>query len=341
MSFPSPSQGCHDADIDLTAEFCRVARDGPALIDAMEWCRNPNPTKSLVCGGTDCGVPAKGNACEQRSVGGRMVIATCPTKPNPTPSPTPKPTPPMPVPTKKQPSGGDKIKVVFRLDDVQSFWTQVTQAQVGLLNAFDNEGVKLNAGVVADASATVKGGAVGGAIVAKLAKGNALELFNHGKDGRTALEGHSEAAMRLVVSDTQAFIRATFGVTASAFVPHQNRWDDNLVKALVANGMSVLSTSAAQGGSCGAAGGLVRAKAGAATVWRPTVGQTAQPARTVYAEIQAQARECGFAVVMMHPQEYATTAGGINAESFTRLRELFDLVKADSSMEPAFFSELA
>jgi len=112
------------------------------------------------------------------------------------------------------------------------------------------------------------------------------------------------------------------------------------VSALVRDGMTVLSTQQATGGTCGPKDGIMRAYAGASTRWNPLVGGAVMPVSETLRDIRTQIGRCGFAVVMMHPQEFAFQNGSTNPSSFSSLAALLQAVEDDDSMEAAFFSEL-
>jgi len=236
-----------------------------------------------------------------------------------------------------------RSKVVFRLDDVSDVWTTVNPALNKLVDTFVEAGVKLNAGIIGRSDLISSTGVVSSHLIKAMRQNNqAIEIFNHGPDSN-AMTGHSAAVLKNKLDASNGAIEQVFGVSKpTSFVPHQNRWDEGLVSALVKDGMTVLSTQKSTGGSCGRSGNIMRAYAGASTQWNPSVGRSLLPTSETLKDMETQIGECGFTVVMIHPQEFATRAGGINSASFTALNQLLAAVKSDrNGMESAFFSELA
>jgi hypothetical protein len=74
------------------------------------------------------------------------------------------------------------------------------------------------------------------------------EVFNHGTDAKTILDDSKTVAdIQALIKKSDSTIKAKLNFKARTFVPHENRWGNNLVKALRNEYYNVLSSSLNEG----------------------------------------------------------------------------------------------
>lgn len=131
------------------------------------------------------------------------------------------------------------------------------------------------------------------------------------------------------------------------FIPHKNQFDDEVLATLKALRFEYISSACSWHiekpftceDPCGSLDqptckepdryGLVHIPVGASTQWEPAPGKGSAAPAAVLDEIQRSTRKYGFAVVMLHPQDFVWSNKRINRRALAALKDLLsELEKA-------------
>jgi len=194
--------------------------------------------------------------------------------------------------------GPPKNRIIFRLDDVQDWW--VADHSRDIINMFIKHDVPLAIGVLGgkffgDDAAMVKA-------VKDAVENHNHEVFNHGDDASTLFNQVDKATAKRHIEDGE---EDPFKNDYVSFVPHQNRWAESTLEALVELGYRTISAS--KGGAF-----PMPVKLEGKLFQMPTHTQTADYAGGAWTNTVDQIMPAcknaltddGFCVVMMHPQEF-------------------------------------
>jgi peptidoglycan/xylan/chitin deacetylase (PgdA/CDA1 family) len=127
--------------------------------------------------------------------------------------------------------------VVFRLDDVQSWWCEDIARTV--INTFLAENVPVNLGIVGkdlDTSSSMT------AYLASLSSNPLVEMTSHSQT-HTSFDGKSVSWQRDELRSSIDMINSVTGETASTFITPYNEYDANTAVSMLAEGMTILSAS--------------------------------------------------------------------------------------------------
>ncbi|WP_299293249.1 polysaccharide deacetylase family protein [Nitrosopumilus sp.] len=218
--------------------------------------------------------------------------------------------------------------VVFRFDDVQDYWLADTQVQI--IELFAEKQVPLTIGVI--------GSLIGedqriSSVIEKNVEEANIEIANHSwnNDVVTTLD---EITVEKYIQDTNTRIIEEFGVTPTTFIPPQNIYDDSTVEILKNNGFTVLSSHSDEINT------LTLDPESFYII--PAITETAKLVNNdtewqmvenseIISKIQNSVSKNGYAIVMMHPQEFSLNEQGEydvpNQESIKNLGILLDDIK--------------
>lgn len=218
--------------------------------------------------------------------------------------------------------------VVFRLDDVQDYWLADTQVQI--MELFEEKEIPLTIGVI--------GSLIGedqriSSVIERNVEEENIELANHSwnNDIVTSLD---ETLEEKYILDTNARILEEFGVTPTTFIPPQNIYDESTIEILKNNGFTVLSSHKEE---------INTFSFGPESFYLiPAITETAKLVNSntewqmvenseILTKIQDSVSTYGYAIVMMHPQEFSLNELGEydvpNQDSLDNLSELLDEIK--------------
>ena len=212
------------------------------------------------------------------------------------------------VPVWAAPASNGCYCVVFALEDVQDYWLHSTQS--ALMDTFLSSGQKLSVGLVA--------GHLGNdpLILGKVRDGLAKGAFEpvvagwHYVDYSTL--SRQEQTASLIESNNR--LDAVLGVTSEVFLPPAGLANEDTLLAMQRSNMTVLATDAAgRLDSIWNAGYLVTNDISngdgirSSTIFHlSTLGYSASSSSAVIDQIKGALQSRGYAVVLIHPQDFAT-----------------------------------
>jgi peptidoglycan/xylan/chitin deacetylase (PgdA/CDA1 family) len=229
--------------------------------------------------------------------------------------------------------------IAFRLDDVQDYWLADTQIEI--MNLFAEREIPLTVGII--------GGSIGmdKNIMSTLKTNfdeNNIEIANHSWDNYT-LENLEKHVQEEKILNTNTRIFELFGTTPNIFIPPRNLYDENTVKILYENDFSHLISHVADNNetfiidqtfynvpATTETGVLVNGN-----IWE------LRENNYILDKISNSIQERGYAIIMIHPQEFSVDTDGGNwnpdQQRLANLNELLDkIIKTNTKI--VFSSEV-
>ena len=219
--------------------------------------------------------------------------------------------------------------VAFRLDDIQDYW--LNDVQINLINLFSQNKIPLTVGIIANSFGEDK--AITEAIKNNLKK-DEITIANHGLDSTpfTLFDKNKQESMLKESSD---IIHKKLNVDTKIFIPPQNRFNEDTENVLKENGFTYLSASLL---SDSAPFPLKNQE-----LYRfPELATTGEyvpsqnrilgvSADKTFSDAMKAIQTHGFAVITIHPQEYAVFQGGeyineVNESQTTQLKLLIEKI---------------
>jgi len=223
--------------------------------------------------------------------------------------------------------------VAFRLDDIQDFY--LTKSQMEIIQTFEKRNASLTIGVI--------GNLIGEDIQhmaflrerADSAGAFKMEVANHGLNHEdfTTFDKGDQAGL---LSMSQGNIIQTLGVKPDVFITPFNRMNNDTLDAMVENGIRVVSASITQDTPPFARKISLADREIAITVFHvPATASTGYLSydgaqwlgfkhQETFAEIRRSMDEHGYALVMMHPQEFSVR-NGLDFENEVDMGQLIEL----------------
>ncbi len=216
--------------------------------------------------------------------------------------------------------------ISFRLDDVQDYW--LADAQIEIINLFAEKKVPLSVGVI--------GNLIGGderivSVLKENLENNNIEIVNHSWNN-DALTNFDKKIQEDNIVMTNNKIFEVFGVTPKAFIPPQNLYNENTVNILKRNGFTHIISHIDQDSKTQNIDDIFfNVPAITETgVLLDGVNWKLQEKDHIKKEIIQNIEDKGYAIIMMHPQEFSLNEAGEysspNQKSLTELRLLLDEV---------------
>ncbi|HEX5456885.1 MAG TPA: polysaccharide deacetylase family protein, partial [Candidatus Nitrosotalea sp.] len=225
--------------------------------------------------------------------------------------------------------------VVFRMDDVQDYW--LDDVQVGIIHEFEQKNASLTAGIIGNYFGQDEKvvGAVSDALKQDEPK---FVVANHGWNHEN-FAAFSRDEQSALIHNTNQKISDTLGITPNIFIAPYNSINNDTLISLLDNNMIYLSTNETQDTP-------PYALSDAAFFRFPATADIGDlnPENTVwvdlnhdqtYATILRSIVKYGFAVVLLHPQDYANKHVGpvydntINQTQIHELDLLIDKIRSD------------
>lgn len=238
--------------------------------------------------------------------------------------------------------------VAFRLDDIQDYF--VTKAQMAVITAFEQNNASLTAGIIGNHFGNDS--AITGFLQDKLVRdydnGFSIEIANHG--------WNHEDFSRFTKEEQSAFLQRTdekimdvLGPKPVVFIPPYNKVNDDTIEALLENDFIFMSANTAnypasfispyQNGSDGIRSIATTSDPSRLILHFPSSADTgdmnsgdtewlSKSHDETFSAISASMDELGYAVVTMHPMEFASRSGTIyqNEVDDSQIRELMLLI---------------
>ncbi|WP_371504934.1 polysaccharide deacetylase family protein [Nitrosopumilus adriaticus] len=216
--------------------------------------------------------------------------------------------------------------ISFRLDDVQDYW--LADAQIEIINLFAEKKIPLSVGVI--------GNLIGGderivSVLKENLANNNIEIVNHSWNN-DALTNFDEKIQEDNIVMTNNKIFEVFGVTPKAFIPPQNLYNENTVNILKRNGFTHINSHIDRDAKTQNIDDIFfNVPAITETgVLLDDVNWKLQEKDHIKEEIIQNIDDKGYAIIMMHPQEFSLNEAGEysspNQKSLTELRLLLDEV---------------
>lgn len=232
--------------------------------------------------------------------------------------------------------------VAFRLDDIQDYW--LNDVQINLISLFSKNQVPLTVGIIANSFGEDK--AITDTIKSKLEK-NDITIANHGLDNTpfTLFDKNKQDSM---LKESTKIIFNKLNVKSKIFIPPQNRFNEDTKMVLKENGFSYLSASMLSDSApfplknqelyrfpeLATTGDYVPSQ-------NRILGVSAE--KTLSDTINAIEKH-GFAVITIHPQEYAVFQGGeyqneVNPSQMAQLELLINEIQ-NHNIQLVFLDEI-
>ena len=235
--------------------------------------------------------------------------------------------------------------IAFRFDDVQDGW--LSDVQQAVIELFAKEDLKLSLGVV--------GGHIGkdDKLVNLIrSKQDIISIANHGLHAKNAADGYSllltqpPEITREELSQAGKNLSKLFDQSPKTYIPHQNEFNDNLQQLMSELGFTHISSACRRhinlydcmdecsydklDPPCGVADdyNLIHVPSGASTQWQPATGRGMSPVSQVLDEIDKSIDKYCFAVVMLHPQDFATADEILDQKQLQSLVNLLRKIKS-------------
>jgi peptidoglycan/xylan/chitin deacetylase (PgdA/CDA1 family) len=217
--------------------------------------------------------------------------------------------------------------VAFRLDDIQDYW--LTDVQIEIMETFAKKNLPLTIGII--------GNEIGEDIelvsyINQTISKNRLEVANHGWNHEDFTEFDKDT-QSLLLKQTNKKLQQMFGVVPSVFIPPYNEFDNNTISAMKENYITHFSSS------------ITLSEppfplTNSQLYNFPEAAYTGElsPSSTLFvavehkltlSQIQKSISDYGFAVVMMHPQDFSIMENGdhSNKINWNQIKELEKVIE--------------
>lgn len=212
--------------------------------------------------------------------------------------------------------------VAFRLDDIQDYW--LNGVQIKVMEIFDEKNLPLTIGII--------GNEIGEdpeivSYINQTIHKNLLEIANHGWNHEDFTESDQET-QSLLIKQTNKKLQHLFGVMPSVFIPPYNKFDNGTISAMKENNITHFSSSITLSSP-------LFPLENSSLYHFPESAYTGElaPSSTLFvpvnhkqtlSQIQQSISDYGFAVVMMHPQDFSIMENGdhSNQINWNQIREL-------------------
>ncbi len=127
--------------------------------------------------------------------------------------------------------------VAFRMDDIQDFW--LNQVQLEIMNTFQEKNADLTVGIIGNSFG--KDRTIKNYIMENKGNDGFLELANHGWDHEDFTQ-YNSVAQEFLLSKTNSKINDMFGITPTVFIPPFNSFNSETIHAMKKLGMTHFSS---------------------------------------------------------------------------------------------------
>ena len=220
--------------------------------------------------------------------------------------------------------------VAFRLDDVQDYW--LNGAQIKVMEIFDEKNLPLTIGII--------GNEIGEdpeivSYINQTIHKNLLEVANHGWNHEDFTKFNQET-QSLLIKQTNKKIQHLFGVMPSVFIPPYNEFDNGTISAMKENNITHFSSSVTLSDPPYPLvnSQLYNFPEAAHTGELELSNDLFVPVnhKLTLAQIHQSISDYGFAVVMIHPQDFSYIENGdhsnhINWNQIKELELLLDRIQ--------------
>ncbi|MGI0018745.1 MAG: polysaccharide deacetylase family protein [Nitrosotalea sp.] len=215
--------------------------------------------------------------------------------------------------------------VVFRMDDLQDYW--LNDVQVGTINEFEHKNASLTVGIIGNyfGQDDKVVGSISSALTHNLPK---FVIANHGWN-HEHFNTFSRDEQSALIHNTNQKISSILGILPNIFIAPYNAINNDTIISLLDNNMVYLSTNETQDrppyALSGAAFFRFPATAEIGDLNRENTAWVSVNHDQTYAAVLRSLVKYGFAVILLHPQDYANKKSGFvydNAINQTQIHEL-------------------
>ncbi len=223
--------------------------------------------------------------------------------------------------------------VAFRLDDVQDWW--LNDVQIELINIFSENNIPLTVGIIADDFGNDP--VIVDYIKNELNKDN-IQIANHGLIHEPISNFDKQEQNEMMIESNKK-IGEILNVTPKIFIPPENKFNEDTIEVLKQNGFTHLTAA----WFSDSPPYLEENK----SFYRfPQFAETGSydssqnriigiPANQTFTDVVSAIEKNGFAVITMHPQEFAIFDGGesvniINEEQIKELKNLINMIRSEN-----------
>jgi len=224
----------------------------------------------------------------------------------------------------------DSCKCIsFRLDDIQDFW--LTSQQQTVIEMFDSKNAGLTLGIIGSWNGDDQNNV--NFVKSKLEQSNKFEIANHGWIHEDFTLLPYETQSELIVKSNQK-ITDTFNIKPTTFIPPLNAFNAETLEILENNGFTEISSSIHWEKTTYGDSLSHYPQKSATGVWdsekQRFVGKNHQE---IFEESLEFYKENGYAVIMMHPQDFSMYYEGVyssnlNQYALNELELLIDLIQS-------------
>ena len=218
--------------------------------------------------------------------------------------------------------------ISFRLDDVQDYW--LAETQVEIIELFAEKNIPLTIGVI--------GSLIGSDdritdILKKNIEEERIELANHSWNNDVLIDLDKNSQEKFIL-DTNESIFEIFGVSPVTFIPPENKYNEVTTEILKTNGFTHLSSHIDENNFALNDDDLfyhVPSTTETAILLIPSFEWELREIDHIKEKIYQSISQNGYAVIMMHPQEFSLNEDGEydipNQGTLANLSLLLDDVK--------------
>ena len=217
--------------------------------------------------------------------------------------------------------------VSFRLDDVQDYW--LAETQIEIIDLFSEKNIPLTVGVIGSIIGTDE--RITNSLKENLDENN-IEIANHSWNN-DILKNLDEKTQEEFISKTNERIFEVYGVTPVSFIPPENKFNEKTISILKKIGFTHISAHIVENDFPQIhenSFSNVPAVTETAILLKPSLKWQLQDIEKIKNDISQSISENGYAVIMMHPQEFSLNAIGEydvpNKQTISNLSLLLDNV---------------
>jgi len=235
--------------------------------------------------------------------------------------------------------------VAFRLDDIQGYW--LNNAQIAVMDEFQRKDIPLTIGIIGGEKFQFGvDPKITDYVKNTLSKNDTIRIANHGWNHEDFTMHNQKAQSELLKKSNQR-ISEILGVTPRVFIPPFNEFDDNTVAALQENHFThfspSLNTYSPSDFPKNSSLYVFPETATTGVIGKLGLFEGVSSEET-FEEIQKGMNVLGFAVVMMHPQEFSIIENKeyTNVVNGTQIRELESLLNKihDEGLQIVFLEDI-
>jgi len=222
--------------------------------------------------------------------------------------------------------------IAFRLDDIQDYW--LTDSQIEIMEVFKERAIPLTIGIIGNKIGEDEG------IVSYIQQripSDLLEIANHGWN-HEHFKDYNFTTQISLIKNTNTNIQKIFGITPSVFIPPYNEFNEDTISALNKNNITYFSSSTSQSKppyhlANSQMYNFPEAAATGKQTYKGSLIEGVSHDITLY-ELHKSISERGFAVVMLHPQEFSIIENGkysenVNWKQIMELELLLDQIQSE------------